>query len=459
MKADLVIKNARVFISDNLVRCGLSINEGVIHSIASSSNLPQADLTIDADGKIVLPGAIDVHVHFRDPGRTEREDFTTGTSSAACGGVTTIIDMPSQKPYVSDVEALKTKLNAIKGKALIDYALYGGVDAEKFQEISNLAEQGVVGYKVLMGLQTGFYPMLAEDDILLEAFTEIAKTGLVASLHAENWQIIRYYTGVIKRAGRKDPVSHAESRPHIAEIDAIARLILLAKETGLKLHIAHMSTSGGSDLVRSAKQAGISVTAETCPHYLLLTQEDMKKHGPYGKMNPPLRFSSDNEGLWNGLNDGTVDIICTDHAPQTPDEKEPGWDDIWACKGGIIGVETMLPLILSQVNSGRISLNRASCTMSANPAKIFGLYPKKGAIQVGSDADLVIVDPKKEMTIEEDKLHTKTKKTAFAGRKLSGVPIMTIVRGYVVAEDGEVVGKPGFGQWLKGTDMPKQSRG
>jgi allantoinase len=450
MNVDLVIKNAKVFINNQLVEAGLAIADGKIVGIVRDNHLPSAQEVFDAKGNAVLPGIIDVHVHFREPGRTEREDFRTGTESAACGGITTVVEMPTDIPYTSDAEALKGKISTISPKAMIDFALYGGVNPDHLDKIAGLAENGVVGYKVLMGKSTAMYPMFSDDVSLAKCFAEIAKTGLPASVHAETWGIIDFYTEILKQQGRKDPITHTEARPAIAEMDATYLASLLANELKMKVHIAHMSTEGAVDIVRRAKKRGQMITAETCPHYLLLKAEDMKKLGPYAKMNPPLRTPRDQDAMWKGLADGTLDIICTDHAPQLSEEKEGGWDDVWSSKGGLIGVETMLPLILTRMNAGRISLTRLVQCMSENPAKLFGLYPQKGAMQVGSDADLTIVNLTKKSVIKEDELHSKVKRTPFADWKVKGVPTATIVRGNVVVRNGEVVGKPGTGRLLRG---------
>jgi allantoinase len=447
MTVDLLIKNAKIFLNGGLIEGGVAIDEGKIRLLATENHLPTASSTFDAHGNLVLPGCIDAHVHFRDPGRTEVEDFQTGTEAAACGGVTTVIDMPTNVPYVCTADALESKKKEIRNKAVVDYALYGGVDPKKLEEISKQARGGVAGYKVWM-TASQVYPHLSDDKSLMRGFIEISKTGLAAIVHAENWQIIDYYTETLKGEGRKDALAHCESRPEIAEVDAVFRASLLAERSGVRLHIAHMSTERATAIVRNAKRRGTSVTAETCPQYLLLTQDNMKELGPYGKMNPPLRPKSDLEGVWNGIHDGTVDMIANDHAPQSLEEKEPGWRDIWSCKGGMIGVETMLPLMLTQVNSNRLSIGKLVQTLSENPARIFGLYPRKGTVQIGSDADLVVVNIKKDSLITEGSLHSKTKKTPFSGWKIKGVPVATIVRGQIVMENGEVRGKPGSGTFI-----------
>ena len=447
MTVDLVIKNALIPIGTDLVAAGIAIDEGKIVSIAKESFLPRSSKNIDVNGNIVIPGCIDSHVHFRDPGALEIEDFQTGTTAAACGGVTTVLDMPTNVPYVSTISALDYKKGQIMSKALVDYGLYGGPDVSKLDEVRPLADAGVIGYKIFMGTP-GAYPQVPDDDNLLEAFRSVSATGLPTSVHAENWQIIKYYTEKLKKGGRKDALAHCEARPEIAEIDAVSRALLLAEETGLRLHMAHMSTARAVCLIKEAKAAGLKVTAETCPHYLLLDNSVMNKMGPYARVNPPLRSKRDVSALWEAIMNGTIDILASDHAPQLRENKEPGWQDIWACKGGLVGVETMLPLMLTQVNADRLSLGRVIQIMSENPAKIFGLYPRKGVIQVGADADFVVVNMKQELQLQEERLHSKQKKTPFSGWGVKGVPILTMVRGQVVMKDGEVIGKPGSGMLL-----------
>jgi len=460
MTVDLVITNARVFVLGELVEAGLAIDEGKIASIAKEAHLPAGGSTIDAHGNVILPGTIDTHVHLRDPGPPSyfHEDFQTGTESAACGGATTVLEMPMEGPYISTVAALKEKMEDAKRKAVVDYALYGGVDPTRLEGIAELAREGVIGYKILMWppqtptskLSSAPFPVTSDDKSLLAAFYEISKTGLPVSTHAENWQMIEYYTEIIKQQGRKDPLAHCDARPEITEIDAISRAILIAKECKAKLLVAHMSTEGGAELVRRAKRAGQDLAAETCPHYLLFTREDMEKLGPYAKVMPPIRSKSEVAALWEAVNDGTVDVIGTDHTARLAEEKEPGRKDIWAGMAGMPGVETKLPLMLTQVNSGRLSLARLVQILSENPARLFGLYPRKGVIQVGSDADLVLVDMKQESQIRDEDLHCLIKRTPFSGWRVRGVPIRTLIRGQTVVENRDVVGKAGIGMFLPG---------
>jgi len=446
MTVDLIIKNGTLVMPNYVVKATIAIDNGKIVSISSNSVTFNADKIIDATGLYILPGIIDDHVHFREPGLTYKEDFYTGSMAAACGGVTLVLDMPNVVPPTADQQTLKQKVELASRKSFVDFGFYGVILPTNIDQIEPLAEAGVIGYKVFMGLTVGGLPS-PNDGELIEAFKRIANTGLRVGVHAENRQIIDYLTEKLKKEGRTDPLAHLESRPAIAEAEAIQRAILFAKQFGTKLHIFHMSSKEGVEIVRWAKQNGLNVSAETCPHYLLFDgQEGLKKLGSLLKMNPPIRTKESAEALWQGLKDGTIDVIATDHSPHTREEKlNP---NIWEAIAGFPGVETLLPLMLTQVNNGKLSLTELVRLMSENPAKLWGLYPKKGTINIGSDGDLTIIDLHKEGVIESEKLHSKNKLTPFDGFKVKGMPVYTIVRGNVVMEKGEIVGEP-KGMWIK----------
>ncbi|MFQ6075776.1 MAG: dihydroorotase family protein, partial [Candidatus Bathyarchaeia archaeon] len=286
-------------------------------------------------------------------------------------------------------------------------------------------------------------------DSLVKVLKAVKETGLRLSVHAEDSNTVNTLINRLKREGRSDPMAHVESRPIHVEEEAIARLIGLARGVGTPIHIAHMSTRGGVQLVRDAKASGQALTAETCPHHLLLTSEAMEEYGPYAKINPPLRGGEDVEELWRAVNNGTIDIVASDHAPYTQEEKDVGWKDIWRAPSGTPQIEVMLPLLLTEVKRGRISLERLVEVTSEAVARTFGIFPMKGAIQVGSDADLVIVDLEAEGEILVDRLYTKARNiTIYRGWRVRGMSTATIVRGEVVMEGGEVVGEPGHGRFI-----------
>ncbi len=447
MTVDMVIRDGRIYTPQGFYDGDIVVEDGKIQSLTKSSLSIQADKVLDARGNLVLPGMIDMHVHFRDPGFPDREDFQSGTSAAAAGGVTTVADMPNTVPSVTSVEALREKVEIADRKALIDFALIAGAGELSADMLVSLAKGGVVGYKTFMIAR--FKELAASDGQMLDNFETIAETGLPCMIHAENEDIVSRGIEKAKALGRVDPIAHSEFRPPIAEVEATARTIMLAGETDVHLHICHMSTKGAAKVLGWAKKRRRKVTGETSANYLLLNSEVMKKVGPYAKIDPPLRSPQDQEALWEALNGGVIDVIASDHAPYPKEDKEKGWQNIYDAPSGGTGVETTLPLMLDCVNRGLITLERLVETFAVNPAKIMGLYPRKGVLAPGSDADIIIVDPMSQFVIKGEKLHSKQKITALEGYRGKGRPLTTIVRGKVIMEGGQVIGKPGFGEYLK----------
>ncbi|MDK2917685.1 MAG: allantoinase [Candidatus Petromonas sp.] len=464
MTYDVIIKNARIPQGDNTVLTNILVKDEKISGFTLDVEGLDAKEIIDAQGHLTLPGCIDSHTHINDPGFTHRENFLTGTSAAASGGVTTIVDMPCcSVPSVRSVENLEHKLNAIKNKAIIDYGMWGGVTGEDVREgwLHNVKEQadyGVLAFKVYMTPSVPTYPRVTDPE-MLEAFRAVAETGLPIGIHAENFAMCDFYVKKFQEEGRMDGPAWAEARMPLAEKVAIELGISFAEETGARLHIVHMSTGVGAKLIGEAKKKGLDVTAETCPHYLTLNyQEAMTEFKQFAKIAPPLRSKEDNEEHWKALADGRIDFVATDHAPyEIPTEKEAEGMNIWTAFPGIPGVETMVPILVSEgYNKGRISLSRLVEVLCTNPAKHYGLYPKKGAMHIGSDADFTIIDLDKEWTIDKDKMYTMAKYTPFHGYKLKGKPVKTIVRGKLVYDDNlGIVGQEGYGQFVRRQSIQK----
>ena len=440
MKFDLVIKNGKIVSSQGTYTGDdIAVNGGKIVAIDRSGSFSDSKKSIDAAGKYVLPGVIDAHVHFREPGYEYKEDFGTGSTAAACGGVTTVLDMPNNLPFCSTPKALKEKMALVAPKAYVDYGFVVAVVSETIEEIPALAKAGANVYKIFMGSTVGGVPA-PDDGGMLRAFELVRETGLRIGVHAENNPIMDYLTAKLKAAGRTDPLAHVEARPAVAEAEAIQRAILLAKTAGCKLHIYHLSSKEGAEMIREAQAKGVDVSAETGPHYLMLDENYMKKVGGILKMNPPIRSRDHGEALWQALLDGTVGVIDTDHSPHSREEKFN--DNIWKVIPGFVGVETKVPLMLTQVNAGKLSLNAYVKLVTENPARLFNLYPQKGTIAVGSDGDFTIIDMDKEGIIDSEKLHSRNTVTPFNGWKVKGMPVYAVVRGHIVMKDGEVVGKP-----------------
>jgi dihydroorotase (multifunctional complex type) len=333
----------------------------------------------------------------------------------------------------------------VAGSAHVDYGFYAVLVAGNSDQILPLADAGVVGYKIFLGETVGNIPA-PEDGEILDAWRIMAQTGLRCGVHAEDNGIILYLRRKLQAQGRTDPLAHVESRPAVAEAEAISRAILFARTVQSKLMIYHMSSADGVELVRRGKQDGVDVMAETCPHYLLLEAQDMvrRRLGSLMKISPPVRSREHAEALWRGLLDGTIEVMGTDHSPHTREEKmaDTPMGDIWKAMAGWPGVETNVPLMLTQVNAGRLTLNQYVKVQAEGAARAWGLWPRKGHLGRGADGDVTIVDMRREAVIDQDRLHSKSKVTPFHGFRVTGMPVYTIVRGHVVMEHGRVSDRP-----------------
>ncbi len=446
LTVDLVIKNGLMVLPSGLNQGSVIVDGGIIQGIVKSGE-PRADRVIDASGKLVLPGMIDMHVHLRDPGYPERENFESGTRAAAAGGVTTVIDMPNTVPATVTEEAFKEKQKIADGKSLIDFAFIGGAGEIPEENIIKMAELGAVGFKSF--LIARFKELAASDYTLLKHMETLAELDLPLLVHAENGDIVDRCMEEAQRSGRTDPTAHCDFRSSIAEIEASMRCVVLAEEADAHLHLCHMTAAGAVDILEWAQLRGQMVTGETSTNYLLFTRESMEERGPYAKVDPPLRGKDDQLRLWEALNNGIIDVLASDHAPYTKEEKEKGWDNIFDAPSGGVVVETTLPLMLDAVNKDRISIERLVEVFSSNPAQMNGFYPKKGDLTPGADADIVIVDMDRPFKIKGEELHTIQKITPYEGMSGKGMPTMTFVRGELVYEKGEIIGKPGYGEFQR----------
>ncbi len=430
---DLVIKNARLALARDILEADIAIENGKIVKITKDVT---AERVIDAHGLLVLPGMVDVHVHFRDPGLTHKEDWYSGSSAAVAGGVTCVVDHPNTIPPTTSVESFKVKLREAEKKSIVDFGINAGV--VQAAELKELWASGVTAFgEIFMAESMGM--LSVDDDMLLKSLQVIAGLGGIACIHAEDEQILR--ESVEKLENKTDPSAHSLSRPNGCEVAAIAKAIRLAHDAGVKLHICHLSTKDGLGLI------GAEVTSEVTPHHLFLSQNDWDRLGTFGKTNPPLRSELDRDNLWAGLY--KIGIIASDHAPHTIEEKK---QDIWSAPAGVPGVETSLPLMLSAVKKGIISLQRVIELMSTNPARIFCLR-EKGEIVVGKDADLVFIDLNDVKPIKERNLHSKAGWTPFEGMD-AVFPKMTFVRGEIMY-DGGIVGEKGHGHFVPGRGADK----
>lgn len=440
-EADLVLSGGTVVDVDGRVAADVAITDGIVVAVGAPGTMPIARERVDVSGMHLIPGAIDVHVHFREPGYTHKEDWGTGTAAAAMGGTTTVFEMPNTHPPTRSAVELRAKQEAAR-KACVDFGLYGLLAEDNLDELEALAAAGANAFKCFMGNTFGNLPS-PSTGAMLEGFEIVATTGLRISLHAETASIMAHRQAKLEAAGRNDPLAHIAARPAVVAAEAVARAAILAEWTGARLHVLHISSALELPHLAAAKARGVDITGETCPCYLLLDTRDYARLGSVIRVNPPVREASDAEAIWRALLDGTVDMIATDHAPHLPEEKRR--DVIWRADCGFPGVETQMPLMLTQVAKGRLSLEQYVRLSSHNPARRFGLYPHKGRIGVGAHADIAVVDLSRRETIRAETLQSRGKITPFEGVETIGAPVHTLVRGRFVQKDRRLV--PGGAGW------------
>ncbi len=445
---DLILKNAKVYLEDRFVEgVSVGVQAGQIAAIAVPECMPEGAQTLDLTGEYLIPGTIDTHMHVRDPGHTERGTFYTETMAAAAGGVTTILEQPISVPPQHNVEILERRIARAEAQCVVDFAFYGAAGGEYLEDIAQLAADGrIVAYKTFLhappeGREQEFQGLTMADDAQLYAgMRELAKTGLFCAFHAENNDMISANIKRLRAEGRVSPEYHCVSRPTVAEVTSVERILNFVRETGARVEIAHVSCPEVMELLRQAKKDGLPVYVETCPHYLFLTEEDMVKFGPYAKCNPPVRSRAQAEKLWDYINDGTVDYMGSDHSPFLVEEKTRGLKDIFAAAAGFPGADLRLPLMLDAVAEGRTTLEKVVELLSVNPARCFGLYPTKGTIQVGADADFTLFRMDRHTVVDKARNYSHARDIAipYDGRELKCAVTGTIVRGRAVMRDGVV---------------------
>jgi len=441
----MVVKNGKLVSPRGVTEGGVAIDDGIIVAVSKMPNLPRADVIIDADGKVVLPGVLDGHAHTSSP----PEDSRTGTRAAAHGGVTTILDMPGTQVGVFNPEQFDKKKELYSATSYVDFALHGAC-ASGYPEgtLTKMWELGATGLKFFLSSAGPKWPQTFDGEVV-ERFKELSRVCGLAIIHTENDHILRYNWDRLKNAGRKDYAAHLEWRPPMAEIEAGQRAIYYLRETRTRGLIAHTSLPETIWNVRKTHLEGVPVYVETCPQYLYLTEDDVKRKGPWAKFAPPARSKETVAEMWRLLQGGWIDTVATDHAPYSKEAKEAGLEDMLAAPNGIPGLETFLALMLTGVNEGRLSLEMLAAVMSENPARVYGIYPKKGALLPGSDGDFVIVDRKQRKRIRNDELLTACGWSPYEGYEVVGVPTLSVIRGNVILQEGEVVGREGLGGFVR----------
>ena len=463
MKADLLITNGTVVSHSGIVQADLTVHGEKITGIFSPGEKHQAEEAIDAKGMLVLPGVIDAHVHFNEPGREVWEGFETGSKSAAAGGITTFVDMPlNSSPCTVNGSELKRKIERGEKHSVVDFGLWGGATPDNTDHLEELDQGGVLGFKAFMSNSGIDEFKHINDGDLVEILHRLGKMDQVLGLHAENEAITSHLSKKLKSMGRTDRNAYLESRPPLAEEEAVHRALFLADQSasGTALHFLHTTLSSNMEAIDQARRAGLRVTVETCPHYLALTEKDFLALGPVAKCAPPLRSEQEVEALWQSVKNGRVDVIGSDHSPCTVDLKEKGDQNIWEAWGGISGLQTMLPILFSEgVVKRKLSPSLLVKMLSYAPSKLFGLHPRKGALQIGSDADIILFDPEKKWVVEKEGLFYRNRHSPFVGRPVTGAVVITILRGRVVYRKGEIIAPPGTGRFLPRQPSKKTGHG
>ncbi|MDD6134205.1 MAG: allantoinase AllB [Selenomonadaceae bacterium] len=441
---DLVVKNGRLVCPDEIKAGTLVVEDGRIVAILPPGESVEANQVLDAQNCYVLPGGIDSHVHFNDPGYTWREDFSHGSKAAAKGGITTVVDMPLQNlPPVSSARLMKKKAAIAAGKSYVDFALWGALLRTNREDLAGMQEAGAAAFKCFMCDPGKDYTdlQLAEIRDRLMLLKEI---GGLAGFHCEDYAMLKSAEQSCLAAGKTGRSDYLAVHSLAAERKAVSDIIELVREIGASVHICHVSHPAVADVIRQAKKEGLPVTAETCMHYLLLTEEDLLQHGAVYKCSPPLRKREDADALWEYVADGTLDIICSDHSPcQLPEKGEEGPKGIFGAWGGISGVQTTLQACWNYtVEKRQASPLIVAKVMAENPAGIFGFADRKGQLAVGKDADFTILDPAKEWQIEACDLEYRNKFSAFCGCKGKGLPVATYLRGQCSYQDNSFAPVP-----------------
>ncbi len=456
MSFETIIKNGSIVTATDTYRADVAIANGKVAAIGADLPIENASKVIDAANRLVLPGGIDVHTHLDMPfgGTTSADDFETGTRAAAFGGTTTLIDFAIQYKGQQLRQAFDTWMSKASSKAVSDYAFHcivTDVSGGQLSEMNDLVHEGVTSFKLFMAYPGVF---MLDDGSIFKALQTTAKNGGLVCMHAENGSAIDVIVQQALAEGKKAPKYHALTRPTTAEAEATARAIALAEMAGAPIYIVHMSCNDALEKVREARDRGLPVYAETCPQYLYLSLDNFDAPGFEGAkyvFTPPLREKWHQEKLWNGLKRDHLQVVSTDHCPFCfKEQKEMGRDDFTKIPNGGPGVEHRMSLIYSGgVAGGRFSVNRFVELVSTTPAKLFGLYPRKGTIAVGSDADLVIFDPKRKHTISAKTHHMRVDYSMFEGIEVTGMPDVVLSRGSVIVDGDKFLGRVGRGEFLR----------
>ncbi len=444
MIADSVLSNAKAYFKEDIVDCSIAIDNGRIFKIGKDANMPKADSRMDLKNQLVLPGLIDAHVHLRDEGKSRKEDFYSGTSAAAAGGFATVVDMPNNDPVTMSSETLRNRMNIAERKVLVNVG-FRSEFPRNLKDVESIVQQGALGFKLFMAEQVGGLD-LDNDDGIIEAFKTVAGFGASVAVHAEDKEMLKRAEDALKKGKRNDVAAFLKAHSEGVELKAVERVLNIVRQSGVQLHFCHISTEEGLSAIVEAKESGLNLSCEATPHNLLLSSDDLKRIGMLCVSMPPVRDRRHIEALWKGVRNGSIDVLASDHAPHLSKEKEA--ESVWDVKVGIPGLETTLPLLLTEVNRGRLALGELVRLLAEKPAEILQLR-RKGRLREGNDGDLTVVDLYRKYEIDSSKFLSKAKYSPFDGREVTGKPVKTYINGRLVIDEGEIVAKPGTGTVLR----------
>jgi allantoinase len=447
MKFDVLVKGGQIVTANDTYTADLAIIDGIVAAILPTFFNAEANEIHDATGKYILPGLVDPHIHGGH-GDPDRETLLNATMSAAAGGITTVLEQPLSNPSTVNIEAYNDKLKAARENCVIDFGLWGGLVPGNINDLEGLYKAGGQAFKSFM-CRCSNYPM-ADDGTLLKGMQKIGELGGLVAVHAENDTLIQQLLDDFNAIGKNDIDAFLLSHPIYSELEAIERFIFISKQApDCKAHVVHMTIPEGAESIKRAKHSGLNISVETCPQYLGLNQDDLKKIGGVAKCDPPVRSKESVEELWKYVLDGTIDMIASDHSPHPFSKKVVSNDDFDKASEGVTGLQTMLPVIITEgVHKRGMSLNKVVELTSLNSAKRFGLFPQKGTLAVGSDADFIILDLNSEWICRSEEMYYLNKHTPFDGRTFKGKIEKTFVRGTLVFENNSIKVKPGFGRFV-----------
>lgn len=451
-----LITNGKVVLSEGVSEVSLFIEDGKIAGILKKGEIPDGDIEIiDAIGKFVMPGMIDTHNHMSDPGPFNfREDWYCGSCSAASGGITTICDMPLPcEPATIDKKSFELKKKIAEHQSVTDFAFWGGLIPKSIADMREMYELGCIGFKGFMCFATDAYPRIT-DEFLVEGMRTASSFGGLIALHAENAEVAGWGCERYSEMGCTDEACFDDARPWWTEFDAVQRAVLFAEITGSRVEICHLSSIQSAEYIRNAKKKGIKVYAETCPHYLLFDRDILREKKSFAKCTPPFRNKENVEQLWEYVKDGTIDVLGSDHGPFSDEEKVMK-NDFWKEFCGFGCNDVMLAVMISEgIHKRGLSWTRLAELTSSNAAKMLGLFPQKGNLMPGADADVILIDPNETWIYDGSKTFSKTKsvKGPYQGMEIKGRVTDTYVRGERVFGDGKILCDSGYGRLVKNSE-------